>query len=105
MELIEDGEQHECVICTKKEESTENSPIGLIVLMQPSTSNFFLFIKIFIMIILFHFVTFATTKSWYLIHKEFILETGFTRNYQANYLSLLFFVSIYYSSWEKNYQG
>ena len=40
MELVEDGEQHECVICMKKEESSENSPIGLIVLMQPSTSNF-----------------------------------------------------------------
>ncbi|XP_066929342.1 E3 ubiquitin-protein ligase ubr3-like [Clytia hemisphaerica] len=30
-------ESYECLICTKKEESTENSPIGLIVLLQPST--------------------------------------------------------------------
>ena len=34
-------ESYECVICTKKEESTENSPLGLIVLLQPSTGMIF----------------------------------------------------------------
>jgi len=31
------GRQFKCVICGVKDESTESKPIGMIVLMQPST--------------------------------------------------------------------